>query len=57
MATPSKKAFKFLLGSLILVAGIALILLWWGEVKILFRGVAGIVLSLAGLLVMYSLKK
>jgi hypothetical protein len=54
--TPLKKLILYLLGSFILVAGISLILLWWRDVVILFRGIFGMVLALAGLLALYSLK-
>lgn len=55
--TPLTKLVLYLLGSLVLVLGITLVLAWWRDVVVLFRGVAGIGLALAGLLVLYSLKK
>ena len=50
-----KKGVLFVLGSLILVLGITLILRWWGDVVVLFRAGIGMVLALAGLLILYSL--
>lgn len=55
--TPLTKSVLYLLGSLVLVLGITLVLAWWRDVAVLFRGVAGMGLALAGLLVLYSLKK
>ncbi len=52
-----KKTALYLSGSFVLVLGNTLILVWWQDVAALFRGVAGIGLALAGLLVLYSLKK
>ena len=46
-----------LLGCFILILGITLILKWWGDVVTIFKGLLGIGLALAGLLVLYSLKK
>jgi hypothetical protein len=52
----SNRILLYILGSFILVAGIFLILLWWKDVVALFRGTLGMVLALAGLLALYSLK-
>ena len=52
-----KKFVMFLIGFLILVLGITLILVWWKDVVILFKGAIGIVLALAGLLMLYTLNK
>lgn len=50
-----KKCVLFMLGSFILVLGIALVLRWWPDVAILFRAGIGMALALAGLLILYSL--
>ena len=52
-----KKSALFVLGSFILILGIALVLRFWADVVVLFRAVIGMVLALAGLLVLYSLNK
>ena len=52
-----KKAVLFALGSVILVLGIALVLRFWADVVLVFRAVIGMVLALAGLLVLYSLNR
>ncbi len=49
-----KKSALYLLGSFILVLGIALILRWWADVAVLFRAGIGMALALAGLLILYS---
>ncbi len=51
----TKQSLFYLLGSFILVLGIALILLWQADVAVLFRGGMGMVLALAGLLILYFL--
>ena len=50
-----KKFLNLLIGSFVLILGITLILAWWPDVIALIRGGLGIVLALAGLLVLYSL--
>ena len=56
-----KKTYKrfilFLVGFFIVILGITLILAWWKDVVILFRGAVGIILALAGLLTLYALNK
>lgn len=47
------KAFRFAAGFFLMVAGITLVLLWWKDVMTVFRGFAGIVLALVGLLILY----
>ena len=50
----AKTLMRFLVGIFILILGITLILVWWKDVAALFRGVAGMILALGGLLVLYS---
>ena len=52
-----KKFILFLAGIFVLIFGITLILIWWADVVALFRGAAGIILALAGLLTLYALNK
>ena len=40
-------------GGIILVLGIALILTWWQDVEVLFKGGSGIVIALIGMIVLY----
>ena len=40
-------------GSVILLAGITLILVWSGDVVILFKGALGIATALAGMILLY----
>ena len=44
-------------GVFVLLLGISLVLTWWRDVVVLFRGVIGMILAVAGLLVLYSIKK
>lgn len=51
------KLILYLVGSAVLVFGIALVLRWWTDVVVLFRAVLGMALALAGLLILYSLNR
>ena len=57
MKNKSKKAIMAALGVFILLLGVSLVLTWWRDVAILFRGAVGMILAVAGLLVLYSMKK
>lgn len=48
---------KFIIGSAVLVLGITLILVWRQDVVVLFRGTIGMVLALAGLVILYLVKE
>ncbi|MDP8212269.1 MAG: hypothetical protein P9X22_03130 [Candidatus Zapsychrus exili] len=48
-----KKFLMFLIGNLILIFGITLVLVWWKDVILLFKGSIGMILALAGLLMLY----
>jgi hypothetical protein len=52
-----KKFVLFLVGFFILILGITLVLIWWADVVVLFRGALGIILALAGLLTLYAVKR
>ncbi len=57
MSKADKTQAVFVAGLVVLVFGVILILMWWPDVVSFFRGFLGIVVSIAGLLMMYSLKK
>ena len=52
-----KKFVMYIVGFFILILGITLILTWRADVVILLKGAIGIILSLAGLLALYTLNK
>ena len=52
-----KKFLLFVIGFFILILGIMLILVWWQYVAFLFKGAVGLILALAGLLMLYGLNK
>ncbi len=52
-----KRLIFALIGSFILVLGVTLVLAWWTDVVVLFRGGIGMVLALAGMLILYSLNQ
>ncbi|MBZ0165723.1 MAG: hypothetical protein K8I00_02875 [Candidatus Omnitrophica bacterium] len=51
-----KKLVKFLGGCFAVVAGITMVLVWFGDLAVLIRGSIGFVTALGGLLILYSLK-
>ena len=52
-----KGSLIFLLGAAILILGITLILSWWPCTVLLFKGAAGIILALAGMLMLFLSKR
>jgi hypothetical protein len=52
-----KKFLVMLVGSFLLIVGVAMILGCWQELVIFFKGVTGMILAGSGLLVLYSLSK
>jgi len=52
-----KKFLLSLIGIFILVLGITLTLAWWQDFMHVLKGISGFILSLAGLLMLYSLKR
>ena len=52
-----KKFVLFTGGFFILVLGVTLILVCWEDVVSLFRGATGIILALAGLFMLYAVRK
>ena len=53
----SKRFLMVLGGSFVLILGITLVLAWWQYVVMLFKGLIGMVLALAGLVMLYVLSK
>lgn len=45
------------IGTVLLIGGITLVLIWWPDVVSLFRGFVGMALALAGLVVLYMIKE
>ena len=48
-----KKVSLFIAGLAVLTVGIALILLWWGDLVVVFRGVIGVAIALAALVMLF----
>ena len=53
----NSKPALFTIGTVILVFGMALILVWWSDVVIFFRGFLGVTVALGGLLILYMVKE
>lgn len=47
----------FVIGTVIMIAGVTLILVWWADVAQLFRGGIGMLLGVVGLFILYNIKK
>ena len=54
---PSKKITLFIIGFAVLISGITLVLMWWKDVVILFHGAIGMILALAGMIILYMMKE
>lgn len=52
-----QKTRMMIVGSILLLAGITLVLMWWNDVLALFRGFAGMALAVGGLVVLYMIKE
>lgn len=52
----SKKKILFVLGTVFLLIGVALILQWWPYLEIVFKGVLGLALALAGFVMLFLAK-
>lgn len=52
-----KKFILLVIGFFVLILGVTLALVWWNDFMSLLKGAAGITLSMAGLLTLYSLNK
>ena len=50
-----KELIGFPLGCILLVTGVVLILLWWKDLVVIFRGVIGFIIALAGLFILYMI--
>ncbi|MCR4336449.1 MAG: hypothetical protein NUV91_01390 [Candidatus Omnitrophica bacterium] len=53
----SNKLLLLFLGSVFVILGITLILVWWKDVVSLFRGFGGMFIALGGLLLLYMAKE
>ncbi len=53
----ANKGALFLTGFLVLLAGIVMILIWWTDVVVFFKGVVGMAVALGGLLLLYMVKE
>lgn len=51
------KAALFLIGGTLLVLGITLVIAWWPDVVTVFRGFAGVIIALGGMVVLYMVKE
>ncbi|HPB68645.1 MAG TPA: hypothetical protein PLT76_02915 [Candidatus Omnitrophota bacterium] len=53
----SSRPALFACGFTVLIAGIAMILVWWQDVVSLFKGAIGMGVALGGLLLLYMVKE
>ncbi len=51
------KPVLFIFGMILMIVGIALVLVWWKDVTVLFRGCIGVFAALGGLLVLAMIRK
>ncbi len=53
----SSKPALLILGSVVLIAGMTMVLVWWKDVVALWRGFSGMAVALIGLLLLYMVKE
>lgn len=53
----ASKAALLFFGLAFMILGIVLVLVWWQDVVIVFRGFIGVIIALGGLLVLYMVKE
>lgn len=53
----ASKAALLFFGLGFMILGIVLVLVWWQDVVIVFRGFIGVMIALGGLLVLYMVKE
>jgi len=53
----SNKPALLIIGSLVLIAGMTMVLVWWKDVVALWRGFSGMAVALGGLLLLYMVKE
>ncbi len=51
------KPVLFILGMILMISGIVLVLVWWSDVMVLFRGFIGVFTALAGLLMLTMMRE
>ncbi len=56
-AQGANKGLLGVVGVIALVVGLTLVLVWWPDVMVLFRGILGIVLAVAGLFILYIIRQ
>lgn len=56
MSDKKYKQFLFPGGIVVLILGVWMILAWWGDVVLFFKGFLGIAVAVGGLLMMYTKK-
>lgn len=57
MAVKANKKFLGVIGLACVIAGVTLILMWWPELVILFKGCAGFAIALAGMFILYNIRE
>ena len=48
-----KNSLSVIIGVVILVTGVTLVLAWWPDVVVIFKGVTGTALAIVGLIILY----
>ncbi len=51
------KPVLFILGMVLMIVGITLVLVWWKDVTVLFRGRIGVFTALAGLVILSMMRE
>ena len=57
MATKGNKTVLGIIGFGCIIGGVILILLWWPNLVVIFKGGIGFILALAGLFILYTIRE
>ncbi len=57
MAQKTNKTVLGAIGAVCVVVGVGLILAWWPSLVVVFKGVAGFALALAGMFILYTVRE
>ena len=53
----NSRELLLLCGTVVLVIGLTMILMWWSDVVTVFRGFGGILVALGGMFILYMAKE
>lgn len=56
MAVKGNKKLLGAIGAACVIVGVTLVLMWWPEMVVLFKGVAGFGIAIVGMFILYNIR-